>query len=114
MSDIPLRALTGRKNPNLNSSGYTPLNTEGHHHDEQHRGSSRTMAAVRLAATAAASYHTRKKGKGRQQHYRDDDAEEEENLLSRGEYGDDNDGDETAVETTLLRREPSVESVSCT
>ena len=111
MSDIPLRALTGRKYPNLSTGGYTPLNREARDHDEQHSGPS--MAAVRAVASATAIYNTRKKGKGRQQRYKDD-VEEEANLLSRGEYGDDVDGDETAEETTLLRREPSVESVSCT
>jgi hypothetical protein len=114
MSVIPLRALTGRKYRNSQTGGYAPLNREDNH-DEHHvaSGSGTGMAAARVAASVAATYNINKKGKGGQQRYIDD-TEEEENLLNRGDYGDDNDGDETAEETTLLRREPSVESVSCT
>ena len=112
MSDIPLRALTGRKFRNLKTGTYAPLNSEDDRDDNLRNGSSGSRMAV--ARAVAANYNTQKKGKGKQQRYRDDDMEEEENLLGRGEYGDDDDADEAAEEAALLRREPSVESVSWT
>jgi hypothetical protein len=114
MSDIPLRALKGRKYRNLQTGGYAPLNREDDRDDSQHsRPSGSSMSAAIAAASAAANYNKQKKGKGKQRHYRDDDLEEEENLLSRGEYGDD-DGDGAEEGAALLRHEPSLESVSCT
>lgn len=113
MSDIPLRALT-RKYRSAKTGGYAPLNGEEQHTNEQHNElSGSDMAVARAAASSAANYNAKKKGKGKQQRYRDDDAEEEENLLRRGEYEGDDDGDEPAEEAALLRRELSVDSVSC-